>query len=107
MIKRELKRLSRRELIDIIYQMKKNEQHMQEEIASLQEELQEKRIRIETAGSIADAAVSIAAVFTAAQTAADLYLQEISCMKEEAEQESKRIIEEANKAAGKLLCDCE
>ena len=107
MIKRELKRLSRRELIDIIYQMKKNEQHMQEEIASLQEELREKRIRIAAAGSIADAAVSITEVFTAAQTAADLYLQEIACMKEEAEQESKRIIEEAQKTAGKIISDCE
>ena len=32
MISKELKRLSRRELVDIIYQLKKNEQEMQEEI---------------------------------------------------------------------------
>jgi hypothetical protein len=34
MVSKELKRLSRRELVDIIYQMKKNEQLLQDEIAS-------------------------------------------------------------------------
>ena len=37
MINKELKRLSRRELVDIIYQLKKNEQEMQEEIEKLRE----------------------------------------------------------------------
>lgn len=59
MISKDLKKLSRRELMDIIYQMKKNEQQLQEEIASLQEALQDKRIRLSTAGSIAEAAASI------------------------------------------------
>ena len=31
MINKELKRLSRRELVDIIYQLKKNEQEMEKE----------------------------------------------------------------------------
>ena len=63
MISKELKRLSRRELVDIIYQLKKNEQKMQEEIESLKNELEDKRIRISTAGSIADAAMSVTNVF--------------------------------------------
>ena len=81
MISKDLKRLSRRELVDIIYQLKKNEQEMQEEIESLKNELQDKRIRISMAGSIADAAMSVTNVFSAAQVTADLYLSEISCMK--------------------------
>ena len=76
MISNELKKLNRRELVDIIYQMKKNEQLLQDEIAVLRSELEEKRIRLSEAGSIADAAVSITDVFTAAQSAADLYLHE-------------------------------
>ena len=55
MISKELKKLSRRELVDIIYQLKKNEQQMQEKIAALEEALQEKRIRVSVAGSIAEA----------------------------------------------------
>jgi len=105
MVSKELRKLSRRELIDIIYQMKKNEQQMQEEITSLQKALQEKRIRISKAGSIADAAVSVTNVFSAAQKAADLYLQEISCLKEETEKECAKKIEEANSAVERILSD--
>ena len=103
MISKELKKLSRRELVDIIYQMKKNEQQAQEEIAALQEALQDKRIRLAEAGSIAEAAVSITNVFSAAQMTADRYLQEIACMKEETEQACDKMIEEARgKVAGIL-----
>lgn len=107
MISKDLKKLSRRELMDIIYQMKKNEQQMQEEIASLQEALQEKRIRLSTAGSIAEAAASITNVFSAAQMTANLYLQEISCMKEETEKECAKKIEDANRTVAKILSDGE
>lgn len=103
MISNDLKKLNRRELVDIIYQMKKNEQLMQDEITSLQRELQEKRIRLADVGSIADAAVSITDVFAAAQNAADLYLHEISCMKAETEKECSQMVEEAQKAVDKIF----
>ena len=93
MVSKELKKLSRRELVDIIYQMKKNEQQLQEEVAALQEALQDKRIRIEEAGSVAVAALSISDVLGAAQKTADLYLHEIACMKADTEKECARMLE--------------
>ena len=107
MISKELKRLSRRELVDIIYQLKKNEQDMQEEIESLKTELQDKRIRISTAGSIADAAMSVTNVFSTAQMTADIYLHEISCMREDADRECAKKIEEAKKRVSDILADGE
>ena len=107
MIGKELKKLHRRELMDIIYQMKKNEQQMQAEIASLQEALQDKRIRLSTAGSISEAAASITNVFSAAQKTADLYLHEISCLKEETERACTKMIEDANNTVARILSDGE
>ena len=107
MISKELKKLSRRELVDIIYQMKKNEQLLQDEIASLQEALENKRMHLSSAGSIADAAVSIANVFSSAQTAADLYLQEIGCMKQDAEIECVKMINEAKQQAAEIIAESE
>ena len=107
MISKELKRLSRRELVDIIYQLKKNEQEMQEEIESLKTELQDKRIRISTAGSIADAAMSVTNVFSTAQMTADIYLREISCMREDTDRECAKKIEEAEKRVRDILADGE
>ena len=102
---KELKRLSRRELVDIIYQFKKNEQEMQEEIETLKNELQDKRIRISAAGSIADAAVSITNVFSTAQMTADLYLREISYMKEKTEKECAKKIDETEKRVQEVLAE--
>ncbi len=107
MINKELKRLTRRELVDIIYQMKKNEQQMQEEIAKLQTALEDKRIKIDQAGSVADAAASITSLLSAAQETADLYLSEINCMKDAAKKECERIINDAKNSAEKKLAEGE
>lgn len=105
MIGKELKRLSRRELVDIIYQLKKNEQEKQEEIAALEEALQEKRIRVSFAGSIAEAATDITQIFSVAQRTADLYLHEIASMKEDAEKECAKMLDEARKQAEMILAE--
>lgn len=105
MIGKELKKMSRRELVDIIYQLKKNETQMQEKIAELEEALQDKRIKLSVAGSIAEAAMDMTNVFATAQRAADLYLHEISCMKADAERECAKIIEEAQEKARSILAN--
>jgi multidrug efflux pump subunit AcrA (membrane-fusion protein) len=107
MIRKELRKLNRRELIEIIYQMKKNEQKMQEEIAALQTQLQEKRLRLSEAGSIAEAAVSVTNVFSAAQAAADMYLQEIACMKEEAKMQCTKRIADTDRTVTQILSNVE
>ena len=105
MVSKELKKLSRRELVDIIYQMKKNEQKLQNEIADLRQALEDKRFHLSTAGSIAEAACSITNVFSSAQAAADLYLQEIAAMKQDTEAECARLIAEAQKCAAEIIAD--
>ena len=107
MVEKELKKLTRRELVDIIYQMKKNEQNMQEEISSLQAALEDRRLRLSQAGSIAEAAAVMTDVFSAAQKTADLYLQEIAARKAETEAECQKMIEQANQTAAKICTDAE
>ncbi|MBQ9968168.1 MAG: hypothetical protein IJO88_05550 [Oscillospiraceae bacterium] len=107
MVGKELKRLSRRELVDIIYQLKKNEQEKLEQIAALEEELRDRRIRISVAGSIAEAAIDITNVFSAAQSAADRYLHEIERMKEDTEAQCARKIEETDRKVAEILQNSE
>lgn len=107
MIRKELKRLSRRELVDIIYQLKNNEQELQKQIHDLQDSIQDKRIRLAEAGSIAEAASSISQVFSAAQKAADLYLFEIACLREETQKDCEKMIEDAKRIVAKVLSDGE
>lgn len=102
---KELKRLSRRELVDIIYQLKKNEEEMQGVIESLEKELQDKRIRISDAGSIADASMCVTNVFAAAQMTADIYLDEISKIKEDTQRECAKKIDEAREKAKEIIAE--
>ena len=104
---KELKKLSRHELVDIIYQLKKNEQQLQKEIASLEAIIEERRIRISMAGSIAEAATNITHVFSTAQMTADLYLHEIACMRADTVKECAKKIEEAEKKVAAILADGE
>ncbi len=105
MISKEFKKLNRRELVDVIYQLKKNEEQMQEHISALEAELQDRRIHLSVVGSIAEAATDITGIFSVAQSTADLYLREISLMKENAEKECEKMIEEAKKKVATIMAD--
>lgn len=107
MISKELKRLSRRELVDIIYQLKRDGQEKQEKIVALEAALEEKRFRIAIAGSVAEAATEITKIFSTAQATADLYLQEIASMKEDTQKECAHILEEAKQQADKILAEAQ
>ena len=78
---------------------------MQEKIDELENELQDKRIRLSEAGSIADAATNITNIFSTAQATADLYLQEISCMKTDTKKECDRMIIETKKKVEEVLVE--
>ena len=105
MISKELKRLNRRELVDVIYQLKKNEEQLQEKIASLEAQLQDRRIHLSVAGSIAEATTDITGIFSVAQSTADLYLSEIASMKEDTKRECAKMIEEAKKKVESIIAD--
>ena len=74
MADRELKKLSRAELIDIIYALKEREDDLSAQVAALEEKLAQREIQISRAGSIAEAALAINRVFEHAQAAAEDYL---------------------------------
>ena len=71
MADRELRRMHRAELIEIIYALKQSEDQLKAQNAALTAQLQDRQLRLESAGSIAQAALELNNVFAAAQAAAD------------------------------------
>ncbi len=100
---KELKSLNRRELIEIIYQLKKSEQELQNENAKLQELLEEKRIALQNVGSIADASLALTDIFKAAQSSADLYLAEIERRYADVERQCADFVDDARKRADEIV----
>ncbi len=98
----DLKKLNRKELIEIIYKMKKKEIKLQKRLDEVELELSDKTVKINNAGSIAEAALSLSDVFASAQEAANIYVinaqknfEESEKMKKQAEDYCKKIINSA------------
>ena len=103
MTDKEFKRLGRAQLIEIIYRLQLQIEELTEKNASLESDLEDKRLRIDNAGDIAKAALEMNDCFRSAQNAAEQYLSEIKLMREEAEAEKKKIIEDAKAEAEKII----
>ena len=74
---KEFRKLRREDLIEIIYQYQRREQRLIAENENLRAQLEDRRIRMEKTGSIAEASLALSGIFAAAQRAADLYLQSV------------------------------
>lgn len=77
MTDKELHRLKRSELLEILVEMSEENDRLKEENESLKNQLYDKNIKIENSGSIAEAALKLSGIFEAAQKAADCYLENI------------------------------
>ena len=103
MTDKEFKRLSRAQLIEIIYQLQLQIDKLNEEKQELESELNDKRLRLQSAGNIAEAALEINDCFRSAQNAAEQYLNEIKAIREETEAERQRILSEARAEAAAII----
>lgn len=77
MTDKKLRRLNRRELLEMLLQATEENEKLKEELQLTQQALNDKRIHIEFAGSMAEAALQINGVFEAADRAAKQYLENV------------------------------
>lgn len=74
---KELHRLGKGELIDIIYEQKKIELDLKSKLSAAKEQLDARNLTAENAGSLAEAALGVNKFFEAAQRAADDYVRQV------------------------------
>lgn len=117
---KELKKMSRAELLDLLLEAMKENEALKEQIQTLSERLSSREVLISNAGSIAEASLALSGIFDAAQEAADTYLvslqktheaaeqilqsakKEADLIKEEAERQSAAIIDSAKQRAAEI-----
>ena len=100
MTDKEFKRLSRSQLIEIIYQLQLKQDELTADNERLSKALADKRLRVSKAGNIAEAALEIHNVMQAAQDAATHYFEEIQIR---VDIEYQRILEEAKDNAAAII----
>ncbi|MBR1482455.1 MAG: DNA repair protein [Ruminococcus sp.] len=77
MTDRELKRMSRAGLLELLSEQSRELDRLREENERLSESLRDREILLRESGSIAEAALKLNGVFEAAQSAADQYLSSV------------------------------
>ncbi|MBE6541121.1 MAG: hypothetical protein E7672_01595 [Ruminococcaceae bacterium] len=102
MTDKEFKRLSRSQLIDIIYQLQIKQEELLSDNVKLAKALNDKRLRLKKAGNIAEASLEIHKVMQAAQDAAMHYLDEI---KIRVKAERKQILKKAHSEAAEIIAE--
>ena len=115
MTDKEFKRLSRVQLIDIIYQFQLKQDELTAENEKLKKALADKRILVSNAGNLAEAALEIHNVMQTAQSAAEHYLEEVQrrvdkeylAIMKEAKEEAAALIMKAKKKASAIVAQAE
>lgn len=109
MTERELKKLNRYQLLELIIIQTEQIETLQEQLQQAQAQIDAQDIRIKEAGSIAEASLQLSGIFEAAQSAADIYLENVrkqtadaDSIREIARQDASRITEEASEKAAQM-----
>lgn len=97
MTDKELHKLSRRELLEMLLEQSKETDRLRARVQELEKALENKYMALENAGSIAEASLMLNGVFEAAQAAADQYLANIQRKNAEAEARCRQMVEQAKK----------
>ena len=83
MTDKELHRLSRKDLLEMLLAQTQENEKLKEELRRAQRQLSDRRLLQENAGSMAEAAMRLNAVFEAADRAAQQYLENVRLSAEE------------------------
>lgn len=84
MTDKELKRLKRVDLLELLIAQSKENDRLRTELEEMRSKLEAKELTLEKAGSIAEAALRLNKVFEAAQLAADQYILSVKAQASEA-----------------------
>lgn len=100
---KELKRLSRTELLELLLLERKRNNALEQELRKAREQLEDRTLRVECAGTLAEAAMNINMLFEAADAAAAQYLENIRHRSEAAEQEAAQLLEQTRRQCEAML----
>lgn len=118
MTSKELKRLSRSDLLEMLLDLSKENEKLRKENERLRAQLSDKNIAIENCGSLAEAALQLNGIFQAAEAACAQYTEnlqtrsaqlEARClqMEQETEERCRKLEKEARDTCDALLAQAQ
>lgn len=103
MTEKELRHLSRKELLEILIDQTKELNEQRETIKDLETKINSRRITIKESGSLAEAVLKLSDFFSEADKAAGQYIENVLIN----EKESQRVLQEAHSEADRIIAEAE
>lgn len=99
---KELKKLSRRELLELLIEQGREIDTLKAELEEAEKKLSDKTIKIREAGTVAEAAFMLNGVYEAAEAAVSQYVENIKKLSEQKEMEHNREVYYAERRAARF-----
>ena len=107
MTSKELKHMNRAELLQMLLLLAQENEQLKAQLAQMQEQLAEKNLKCEKAGSLAEAALQVNGVFEAAEKAARQYVQGIEQMYRQKDLLCREAEEKSRKRANSIMAEAD
>lgn len=95
MTNKELKRLSRAELLELLLMQTRETEKLRSQLEHAQQKLRDRQLAIEKSGDLAQAVLAINGVMESANAAAQQYLLNMATMEAETKARCEKMLEEA------------
>lgn len=103
MTEQELKKLSRMDLVEMLMILSRENGQLRAELDQAREQLEDRTIAVENAGSLAEASLALNGVLEAAQAAANQYLQNIQQREEQQKQVCAQMEQETREKCNRMM----
>ena len=103
MAKNDLKRMNRVQLTELLLAERHRISELEDEVAALNAKLEEREIKIENAGSIAEASLALNRVFESVEAACRQYMENVERLCSDREKSSRIREESSKKESGEII----
>ena len=107
MTERELRRLSRADLLELLLAQRRENEQLRCMLDQAEARLADRSIQINNAGSIAEASLQLSGVFTAAQDSCQYYLENIKLLSERQNAICQQMEEETKERCDRMVAEAE
>ena len=107
MTERELRRLSRTDLLELLLTQRKENEQLRCILDETQAQLADRTIKIDQAGSIAEASLQLSGIFNAAQDSCQHYIENSKLLSERQSKVCQQMEEETKEKCDRMVAEAE
>ena len=107
MTERELRRLSRTDLLELLLALRRENEQLQCLLDQTQAQLADRTIQINSAGSIAEASLKLGGIFNAAQDSCQIYVENIKKLSDRQAKVCQQMEQETKEKCDRMVAEAE